>query len=188
MILNYTGENMKKIIFLEGLPGVGKSTIAKTIKNNYPDINVVDEIISGQMPNYQEQNQEWFMKNDDKKISLYNQGIIVIDRGPISTLSYNQTRLITDKNYSFDITKVVKWFESYHRLLTDPNTYVYYLTNKKQSYYISIEHKDDPYGSIKNQQLLEDISIYNSQKYATNLKIIEYHKQNKEEIINEIIN
>ena len=37
---------MKKIIFLEGLPGVGKTTIANSIKNiGRTDVHVVDEII-----------------------------------------------------------------------------------------------------------------------------------------------
>ena len=38
---------MKKIIFLEGLPGIGKTTLINEIRNlNIPNVYVVDEIIN----------------------------------------------------------------------------------------------------------------------------------------------
>ena len=43
---------MKKIIFLEGLPSVGKTYLVTTIKNmNLKDVHIVDEIINPDINN-----------------------------------------------------------------------------------------------------------------------------------------
>ena len=57
---------MKKIVFLEGLPGVGKTTIINYLKDNYK-VNVVDEIINTTACNNRT---EFFLKNDDLKYGL----------------------------------------------------------------------------------------------------------------------
>ena len=105
------GNRMKKIIFLEGLPGVGKTTIANNIKKiDRPGIHVVDEIIKEDIINNVSDDEKDYMINDEMKITKYEDGIIVIDRGPISTLSYNQARNIIDEN--FDSKPVIEWFKS----------------------------------------------------------------------------
>lgn len=179
---------MKKLIFLEGLPGVGKTTLIKKIEQLYPFVNTVDELIKVPIPHYKTQNEFWFMQNDDKKISTHSSGIIVIDRGPISTLSYCQTRFITDSAFNFDMARVRDWFFNYIDLLNSPNTYIYYLTNNQQKFNLTTPDSADPYGSIENQKILELITIKNIKKYAKNAIIKEYYQNNYEEIINEIIN
>ena len=77
----------KKIVFLEGLPGVGKTTLINKIKkSNISNIHAVDEIIVD-LKEKTPVNQNIFIINDNKKINLYKSGTIVIDIGPISTLS-----------------------------------------------------------------------------------------------------
>ena len=175
-----------EIIFLEGLPGVGKTTIACAIKQkNIDGVHTVDEIIV----DLQEKtpvNQDIFIINDDKKINLYNSGTIVIDRGPISTLSYNETREMIDK--SFSATNVKRWFENIKELYNKENVKVIYLTTNGEKYFLPYENSNDPYGSVQNQKLLEKNAIENCRKYVRNLRIIEYHQENMEEIIYEIIN
>lgn len=178
---------MRKIVILEGLPGVGKTTIIKEIEGKYKNIHVVHEIINGEMPNYEQSNQFWFMENDDKKMESHHEGIIIIDRGPISTLSYNQTRVITDKNFDFNVKEIMAWFGKYIDLLNSMDVNVFYLSNNQENFSITLPIPTDPFGSEENQKLLEEITLYNCRKYVRNFTLREYHKNDLEKVINEII-
>ena len=184
---------MKKIIFLEGLPGVGKTTIANNIKQLVNvNIHVVDEIIKKNIINTISDEETDYMKNDEMKIKTEFDGIIVIDRGPISTLSYNQARSII--NSKFDAQPVIKWFNKIKKIYNQKDVSILYLTTNKKSYKLSksynlsYDNNLDPFGSYDNQDLVEAISIFNCKKYCKNTIIKEYHKENMEDIINEIIN
>ena len=180
--------HINKVIILEGLPGVGKTTITKYINEHYKNVKTISELILDNMPSYNSCNQDWFMQNDDKKIGLIKKGITIIDRGPISTLSYNQTRYITDKNYNFNLNAIVNWFEKYQSFFKQSNVYIYYLTNNGLKYSLTLPFENDPYGSKDNQNLLENITIYNCKKYASHFKQISYFQNNMEDLISEIIN
>lgn len=177
---------MKKIIFLEGLPGVGKSTIINYITNlNKDNIHTVNEIII-KIENKTPIEQDLFILNDNLKINKFNEGIIVIDRGPISTLTYNIVKNELVENFSS--RQVIEWFNTIKDLFNGDNVFIYYLTTKGKEYYLPYNNKMDPNGSIENQKRVEEIALYNIKKYSKNYKVIEYHKQNMEDIINEIIN
>ena len=76
-----------KMIILEGLPMVGKTTIIQYIKSLCIDnVNCVDELII----DTKELDQDSFMKNDLMKINKYDSSLVFIDKGLISTLSYNE--------------------------------------------------------------------------------------------------
>jgi phage terminase small subunit len=45
-----------------------------------------------------------------------------------------------------------------------------------------------PYGTIENQKLLEKITLENIEKYCKKYKILKYHKDDIEWVINEILN
>lgn len=176
---------MKKIIFLEGLPGIGKTTLINEIrKKKLPNVYVVDEIINENILNNIRVNEQEFLLNDYMKVNKYNDGIIVIDRGPISTLSYSETKKIMDTNFNLD--NAINNFKKYINIYRDSK--IVYLTNKGNSYSITVPNTNSPYGTIENQKLLEEISIYNSKKYCENTIVLEYFKKDMEEIINEIIN
>ena len=99
---------MKKIYFLEGLPGVGKSTITNYIANlNKKNIHTVNEIIVD-IEDKTPIEQDLFIMNDNLKINKYDEGIIIIDRGPISTLTYNIVRDELVENFSSK--QVIDWF------------------------------------------------------------------------------
>lgn len=186
----YSGKNgvidVKKIIFLEGLPGVGKTTIINCIQSKKMDnIRTVDEIVDYNIfENLNSSDQKNYIKNDDIKINKYNEGLIIIDRGPISTLVYNMAR--SELDLTFSSKEVEEWFENVKKIYDD-STEVIYLKNS-DSYYTPYENVLDPYGSVENQKRLQEITLDVIKKYAKNYKIIEYKKENIEEFINENIN
>ncbi len=177
---------MKKIFFLEGLPGVGKSTITNYIADlNKDNIHTVNEILVD-IEDKTPIEQDLFIINDNLKINKYDEGIIIIDRGPISTLAYNIVRDELVENFSSK--QVIDWFNTIKDIFNQDNVFIYYLTTNGKEYYLPYNNEMDPNGSIENQKRVEEVALYNIKKYSKNYKIIEYNKQNMEDIINEIIN
>lgn len=160
---------MKKIIFLEGLPGVGKSTITNYISNlNKDNIHTVNEIIVD-IEDKTPIEQDLFIINDNSKINKYNEGTIVIDRGPISTLTYNIVKNELVENFSSK--QVVEWFSTIKNIFKQDNVFIYYLTTNGMEYYLPYNNKMDPNGSIENQKRVEEVALYNIKKYSKNYKI-----------------
>lgn len=172
---------MKKIIFIEGLPGVGKTTIVNNLRN-ISNVNVVDEVIN---KDEEDNRTKYYLKNDELKIDLYKEGLIVIDRGFLSTLSYEQSKRIINDDYDDSIA--LKWFEKYKDIYNKENVSVIYLKRPNENYWLPYEDKKDPYGSIENQKLLEEVTMYNLKKYSKNQKVISYSFDKMSEVINEII-
>lgn len=172
---------MEKIIFLEGLPGVGKTTLINNLRE-IENVNVVDEVINSNKVNNRT---KYYLKNDELKINKYKQGLIVIDRGLLSTLSYEQTKKIINDDY--DNTIALKWFKKHEDFYKQDNVLVIYLKRKEDKYFLRYEDESDPYGTIENQKLLESVTMFNLKKYAKNKKIIEYSFDRMAEVINEII-
>ncbi len=178
---------MHKIIFFEGLPKVGKTTLINYIKNkNLPDVFVADELTT-KKSRLESSNTFDFMENDVAKINSVKSGLLFIDRGPISTLSYNQTKMIVDENYDFDIRKLKKWFAKFTSFFQQDNVFVYLL--KDQNYrFREGETPTNPHGTLENQKLMEQITFYNSKKYVKNLIVKEYSYNKMEKFADEIIN
>lgn len=179
--------NKYKLIYLEGLPGVGKTTIVKTLREQYPNITTVDEIINEKIFNNINLFQEMYFDNDDMKYASCK-NVSVVDRGPISTLSYNQARKIIDRDFLFSFVDLYNWFEKYKEIYSSGDVLVIYLKRSNSNYFIPYDNKLDPYGCVENQNLLESLTLYNCKKYCKNFLIKSYDKQNMEEIINEIVN
>lgn len=171
---------MKKIYFLEGMPKIGKTTIINKLKNEYPSINVVDELLFDEY-----KDQESFMKNDIQKLNMYNEGIIVVDRGLISTLSYNETKMKIDNKFR-EYSKVLDWFNKYKYIYESDNVKTIYL--KGNNFQLRYHDELDPYGTYENQKLLEETTIKNIKKYCKNYAIRNYSYNQIDEVIYEIVN
>lgn len=171
-----------KIILLEGLPMIGKTTIINYIKKlNIKDVYVVDELIT----NTKELNQKSFMINDIKKIRKYKSGLVIIDRGLISTLSYNE--MLNKLGNNPYLVDVYKWFNVYGIPFYSRNdVYTYYLYSNEKK--LRIEDINSPNGSVSNQIELEAITIRNIKKYCRNYEIRYYSNNDMEVFVNEIIN
>ena len=177
---------MKKIIFIEGLPNVGKTYLINKIREmDNKNLKIVDELINPNIKDPFTDAEDVFLKNDELKVNKYSEGVIIIDRGPISTLVYNQAKHIIDNNYN--ASYVEKWFDQFVNLYSNNETYNYYLYNP-DTYEPSLNDDENPFGSVENLKLVHTLTLYNLNKYAKNFKIIIYKKDNIIEVINEIIN
>lgn len=178
-----------KTIILEGLPGVGKSTITKSINKFDASINAIDEIIYGKIFDNVNMYQDMYFHNDNMKIERAMESErAIVDRGPISTLSYNQLRSILDKDFNCNIKDAFRWFDRFVDILNCDDVCVIYLTTQGESYYIPYDNELDPYGSRENQKLLESIALLNCKKYCKHFVVLNYKKENMEVLIDEIIN
>lgn len=175
---------MKKLVFLEGLPNVGKTTILNLIKDmNLKNVHVVNEIENKNIMNNINGEQEQYIKNDELKLDKYKRGVIVFDRGPISTLAYNLAS--KEINKEFDAELVNKWFLDNLNRFDD--AYVYYLVRDDESFFLPYVDDNDPYGSVENQKLLDKITREIIDKYFVNKKIVINKREGVKEIIDEII-
>lgn len=177
---------MAKYVFLEGLPGVGKTTILNSLKKlKIPNVFLVEEILHDQILNGIANSENDYIVNDELKLKKYNQGTIVLDRGPVSSLSYAYVKEMIDKKYSATNNEVA--FDK-NLYIWENSCKVIYLTNNGKNYCITVDNKKSPYGSVKNQQKLEETTLSVIEKYCKNYKIINYDKKDMGEVINEIIN
>lgn len=163
----------RKIIILEGLPGVGKSSILEHLKSE--QFTCIDEILDGNARKIQNgtvEHQDYFLRNDTLKVerALMSQGVVIIDRGPLSTLAYNLSKHKIVKAYNF--MPVISWFITDMRAFYGRKdvTTVYL----KGASSLPYEDESDPYGSSQNQKLLENITLKLAELFCKNLQVIEY--------------
>ena len=176
---------MRKIIFIEGLPNVGKTYLINEIRKlKLKDVYVVDEIINEDIDDIFDCSEDKFLLNDEMKVNKYDHGTIIIDRGPISTLVYNQVMHLIDSKYDPSFVEI--WFNQFLDIYGSDNTYTYYLNNPSV-YNPSLDDEHSPFGSIENLKLTHDITLFNLEKYAKNYKVFNYNKENIKELLNEII-
>lgn len=171
-----------KIIIFEGLPLIGKSTLINYIKNlKIKNVHCVEEIIT----KTKELNQKSFMKNDIKKINKYKNGLIIIDKAFISTLSYNE--MLNFLNENKEMQKVKEWFrEKAIPFYQREDVITIYLKGERKE--LRENNPQSPHGSIENQIMMEKIELNNIKKYCKNYEVLEYSKNNMKEFANEIIN
>ena len=171
-----------KMIILEGLPMVGKTTIIQYIKSLCIDnVNCVDELII----DTKELDQDSFMKNDLMKINKYNSSLVFIDKGLISTLSYNE--MLDYLNGNPDLERVKDWFKKYGEpLYARDDVYTIYLKNKKIR--LRENNSSAPHGSVENQEKMAEILVNNIKKFCKNYEIIEYEYEDMEKFVDETIN
>lgn len=122
-------------------------------------MSIIDELVidkKAAVKSHNKRDQSIFMENDDLKmtIALRSRLPVFMDRGPISTLTYNIVKWKLSAGH--DYTPVLEWYIKKHQqaFLRDPNIIVIYLTHLKTK--PSTSQQNDPYGSNAGLDLLTD--------------------------------
>jgi hypothetical protein len=147
---------MIKIIFFEGLPGSGKTTMTKHLEDKYPFCIRIGEVIDSlgkeiPLEKHFGKNSNFFVKSDINKLKISKNSknkIILIDRGFLSTLSHGFTRKIENKEKDFDF--ILKQFD---KKLDFKNMELYYIFLKntpKTSLRRSKHPPEDIWGTEEN--------------------------------------
>lgn len=180
----------RKIFILEGLPGVGKSTLVTLLRAK--GVVCIDEVSPEYMRRAKRGNevaQAVFIDNDEQKVDkalTSTAATIVMDRGPISTLAYNLAKHKLVKSDEF--MPVVTWFaQSMQSFYERDEVHVIYLQGNTKLPY---DDPADPYGTEANQKLLESISLQLARIFAKNMTVRQYDYTNvtdQENLINEIL-
>jgi hypothetical protein len=184
--------DFKKIVFLEGLPGIGKSYLVDFVNKNYSNVLVSDEIMNKKILLNINQDQNQYIINDELKFFREchdGKTILLIDRGFISTYSYNITNSIINNFQNYKSLKIVQsYFNKIKYIYQENNVEVLFLISKSK-YKLPYQDQNNPYGSVTNQDLLQSVSLYLCKKYVKNFKIIFYdYEDNFNEVIYEIVN
>lgn len=172
------------IIFLEGLPGVGKTTLIAELRKK--NVHCVDEIIIKNDTQQKDQPQSFFIDNDDQKVkeaSEFSNQLVVVDRGPLSTLAYSLVRHKLDN--SFDFMSTVNWFSTAKSIYERNNVKVLFLRGKSALPY---EDANDPYGSTINQKILQAATLELANIFCS-VVVKDYdYSTDQKELIDEILN
>lgn len=188
--------NTKQTIILEGLPNVGKTYLANMLKERYSAI-IVPEILPDIYKKYDmkhEANQQVFRDNDMQKLllALKSNKLVIMDRSGISTLAYSLTQKTINQECNQDINNTKKWFtKNWLPFYNLSNVTVIYLRGNSREWHDDI---DNPYGSKKNLDILENITIDIIKNIKKSGYIINYDYNNSQdlqkvfELIDRIIN
>lgn len=171
------------IIILEGLPGVGKTCLAKNISKQYA-AKLIPEImpsISDEFDMKRITDQKIFVMNDTLKKEEANNfnGLSVIDRGALSTISYSITKNILNSGYNFEETKdwfIKEWLPFYKQ----SGTITLYLRGRSSPWHVN---PLDPYGTQDNLKLLEKVTTSTLRLYGIKHYIVEYDYADKKSLL-----
>jgi len=114
------------LIILEGLPGSGKTTLAKRLSRKLKGV-LIPQIILRFPRNYKNfsisKKERFFMKNDLEKYkkaskALKNKQWVIMDRGIFSTLAYNYALTRLKKGNTYE--SVLNWYKKYEKNFTAP--------------------------------------------------------------------
>jgi predicted ATPase len=154
---------MAKILVLEGLPRVGKSTLLGNLRNNYKKdkgsfIECIGELVTDPaiLESQKNSSQLAFMYNDAVKALLATTSQLdyaIVDRGPLSTLAYNKTLLdmglCDDETYSI-LYEECKWV---YRNFFENSLHIYMYNDARPT--PTVKDDKNPYGTVENLLLLE---------------------------------
>lgn len=147
---------MKIVIYLEGLPGSGKSSLVnKLIKQDSSKYVSVPEVIEEKklVEKHNTFEQDFFLKNDSVKYEMAMKIIgkkhnVVIDRSPLSTYIFN---ILKSKKLQQPISKIIEdWFQELWPRVSSGSLFVYLKVNPNMSLIrkARLSDNNDPWANI----------------------------------------
>lgn len=83
-----------KVVYIEGLPGSGKSTLIERLSLRFPDLHTIGEYIdtTNSVDALNDGDETFFVRNDENKYKTarLKAGLCIVDRGHLSTILYNK--------------------------------------------------------------------------------------------------
>lgn len=99
----------RHIVIFEGMPGSGKTTLAKRLENHFKGKALVFPELSHPLTLPQEDVQRWYMRREEERGALISGNIasplVIIDRGYVSVFSYMQS---VGEEFYFDPMEMVQ--------------------------------------------------------------------------------
>jgi len=169
---------MKRIFFIEGLPGAGKTSLLSALSTKYQVISeVLDRDHLSEKHNKTEQ--DFFMLNDERKLSEGQQatGTCFIDRSPLSTVFFNIAKFSLDIDHP--ISAVLSWYENIiHPIvfnLASPFRLVYLDIDPKESLARkqSKEIKNDPWRNLQSLYQIRNLYVSLSKRYPNQIFFVD---------------
>lgn len=167
----------KRIYFLEGLPGSGKTIILEKLKKK--GSKIIREVIDSEelSKRHNKPDQTFFFRNDEKKLKMAEKmgGTVIIDRSPLSTLLFNLAKFSVDQN--FNPTRAFKWYaDKFGRKFRNNSVYHFFfiditpgLSMKRRS---MRENKKDPWVNLKSLKFIRNFYLVFGENYIKNFKVI----------------
>lgn len=161
------------IIVLEGLPGVGKTTIATRLASELGVIIVPQrtELFFHQLTLSEStlDMEELYLLNDEEKcrtaklLELKNpHTIVVMDRNYLATLAFNYAASAFGGSSS-RFKRILSWYKKNKGLkLASPNIYIYLVASPKKSLALKgrTAKKDEPWSNLKYLALMKSYYEY----------------------------
>ena len=169
---------MKRIFFVEGLPGAGKTSLLSALSTKYQVISeVLDKNQLSEKHNKTEQ--DFFLLNDERKLSKGEQttSTCFIDRGPLSTLFFNIAKFSLDIDHP--ISTVLSWYENKIRPIifnpASPFRLIYLDIEPKESLTRkqSEEIKNDPWRNLQSLYQIRSLYMSLSKRYPNHVYFVD---------------
>ena len=169
---------MKRIFFVEGLPGAGKTSLLSGLSSKYQVISeVLDKDQLSEKHNKAEQN--FFLLNDERKLSEGKQAVntCFIDRSPLSTIFFNIAKFSLDIDHP--ISTVLSWYENkIHPIIfhpTSPFRLIYLDIDPKESLARkqSEEIQNDPWRNLQSLYQIRNLYVSLSKKYPNQIYFLD---------------
>lgn len=161
---------MKRIFLIEGLPGVGKTSLLSALSSKYqviPEVLDTDQLSE----KHNKAEQDFFLVNDERKLRMGEQaiGTCFIDRSPLSTVFFNIAKFSTDIDHP--IASILTWYEKMIRpVIFNPNSVfrlIYLDIDPKESLARRRleEIQNDPWRNLQSLYQIRNLYVSLSKRY-----------------------
>ncbi len=179
-ISNYSAAKKNKIIYLEGLPGCGKTSTLEKLSTEYTTLPEI--FINGDVKEFHNlPSQTFFLKNDEQKQEKAeaSKTTVIIDRSPLSTLFFNLAKHEIDPSHNS--SSVIQWFNSNIEPKISNNACNFILIDIPSELSLKRKNRDvnlnDPWANPYTLELIRMMFIERSKAYPSQFIVLDGEKE-----------